>query len=154
MPCIVGPINTVAVSFEKLTDNKGVFIHEVIFWDFEVEGSRAFTDTPRCVVVRTVAGAVVTTEVSHVSNGYTTQMCAHSKQNEPLVLLHTHIIVLWVTEGLDVDRLFSLDLLSVTMSDKQRLVSPLEDGTLAFWDVSKFHLDFGERKYISRSAHC
>jgi len=90
MPCILGPINTVAVSFEKLTDNKGVFIHEVIFWDFEVEGSRAFTDTPRCVVVRTVAGAVVTTEVSHVSNGYTTQMCAHSKQNEPLILLQQH----------------------------------------------------------------
>ena len=54
-----------------LTNDESIIISEIVFRDFKVERSWAFTDATGGVVVRTVAGAVVATKVSHVSYGHT-----------------------------------------------------------------------------------
>ena len=51
--------------FIKLTNHDGVFVHEFVWWDFQVQWSWTLTNTARSVVVRTVARAVVTTEFTY-----------------------------------------------------------------------------------------
>lgn len=62
-------------------------------------------DAARSVVVRTVAGAVVASEVSGVGDGDATQVGANSDNHGPLVLLHTLVVVLGVAQVSDGDGL-------------------------------------------------
>lgn len=64
------------VANHRLTDDKLVFLGEVVFWDLKVERSRSLAYTSGDVVVGTVAGAEPATVVTSLTNGDTTQMGA------------------------------------------------------------------------------
>lgn len=73
-----------------------------------------------------VAGTVVTSELSCVSNGDTAQVSADTQDHQPLRVLHSLIVVLGVSQCGGVDAGLSLNLLSSSVSDEQWLASPLE----------------------------
>ena len=61
----------------RLTDNQlGAILREVVLRDLEVQRSRAFPDTARDVIVRTVARAEPAAKVTSLADGHATQVCA------------------------------------------------------------------------------
>ncbi|GMT24408.1 hypothetical protein PFISCL1PPCAC_15705, partial [Pristionchus fissidentatus] len=83
-------------------------------------------DTTGSIVVRTVARAVVSSEVSRIGDGNTSQMGAHSDDHRPFVLLHSLVIVLRMTEISHRNCLKSGNFGLGAMLDENGLSSPLE----------------------------
>lgn len=61
-----------------LTNDQSSIFWEIIFWNFEVQRSRAFSYTARNIVMGTVTRAEPSSEVTGFADGHTTQMCANT----------------------------------------------------------------------------
>lgn len=138
----------------RLTNNNLLLaVVERVLWHLEVELSSQHSalhhptthrsgttpDATRNVVVRTVARAEPSTKVTSLTNGHTTQVGADtdhyepevsrfsSVENSPLGPLHTLVIRLGVTKGLDVYLVGLVNLASGTVADEHGLSTPLDD---------------------------
>ena len=100
-----------------------------------------------------VARTVVASIVSCVGNGHAPQMGAHTKDNDPLGVLHPLLVVLGVTQLSQVDALLCGDLLLCAVAYEQGFPSPLEGHILALWNIGQLDLDFGQGQDISRGTH-
>lgn len=138
---------------EDLADDKESFVGEGVGWDFQVEGRWPLADATASVVMRSVAGAVVAAVVTGVGDWHAAQVSAHTEDDEPLRVLGALVVVLNVAEGRQGDRLFDGDFFGGTMTDEERLASPLEGDVLAFWDVGQLDLDLGQGQDVSGGAH-
>ena len=67
-----------------LANNDNVIVHEFIIGNLEVERGGSFPDATRCVVMGSVAGAIVTSELSRIGNRNASQVGAHAQDDEPL----------------------------------------------------------------------
>lgn len=83
----------------SLTNHQLVVLGKVVGWDFQVQRSGSLSYTARDIVVRTVARAEPTTEITGFTNGDTSQMCAHTQHDEPFGFLYSIAIALRITEG-------------------------------------------------------
>jgi hypothetical protein len=61
---------------DRLTDDEGVFVRELVCGDLEVQWRRTLANTTRDVVVGTVAGAEPTAKVACFTDGDTTEVSA------------------------------------------------------------------------------
>lgn len=115
---------------DRLTDDEGGLVGEVVGRNLQVQGSGALADAARDVVVRTVAGAEPTAKVAGLADGDTAEVGADTNHDEPLGLLDTVRVRLGITEGLPGHRLGLLDLLGGPVTDEDGLAAPLEDDLL------------------------
>ena len=88
-------------ALSPLTDDQLAVLREIIFWNLQVQWSRAFPYTARDIIVRTVAGTEPTAEITCFADGDTAQMCADAYHDEPFWLLDSFGIGLRVSKGLD-----------------------------------------------------
>lgn len=77
----------------KYTRKKWNITFECVLWNFEIEWSRALTNSSWCIIMGTMAWTVVSTEITSVSNWYTTQMGAYSDNDQPFWILSTFLDV-------------------------------------------------------------
>lgn len=78
-----------------------------MFRNFQVQWCRTFSDTTGSIVMRPVAGAVVASKITRVGDGNTPQMGAYSKNNQPFRVLYSIVVVLWISESIYSNTLFS-----------------------------------------------
>ena len=140
-------------SLSHLSYHHRFIIKELVIRNLQVERCGAFPDTARGVIMGAMAGAVVPPVVPRVGNGDAPQVGTHADDNDPFGFCHAFRIVLGVTQLTHVNRGFRSNLLLCSMTDEQRLASPLEGHVLALWDVSQLDLDLGQSQDVSRSAH-
>jgi len=76
-----------------------------------------------------------------------------TQHDEPLRLLDTVRIWLWISESLPLGVLGLLDLILGTVSDEDWLSSPLDDDVLALWDSSEVDFNLGLSQYIGGGGH-
>lgn len=98
----------------------------------------------------TVTRAVPTAKVTSFANRDTTQVSADTQHDQPLASLESISIVLWVSQLAHGDRVSFLDLALCSVSDEDRLTTPLDGGVLAFWDGRYIDFSFCEGKDVSR----
>ena len=77
-----------------------------------------------------VAGAVVASELSGVSDGDAAEVGAHAEDDKPLGVFHALAVGLGVAQGRRVNGGLGLDLGGGSVADKQGLASPLEGHVL------------------------
>ena len=78
-----------------------------------------------------MAGTIVSTKLSGISDGDTAQVSAHTQDDKPLWVLDTLRVGLGISQGGGVTRDLSLDLSGGPVPDEQGLASPLEGHVLA-----------------------
>lgn len=78
-------------------------------WYFKVQRSWSFSNPTAGVVVGPVARAIVTAEVSRVSDGHASQVCAHTYNDQPIGILHANAILFWIAETRNVHLSFRFD---------------------------------------------
>lgn len=88
----------------SLTNDKLVFLWEIVLGDFQVQRRRSFPHTSRDIVVRTVAWAEPTTKIACFTNRHTTQVSADTQHDQPFGLLDTVFVFLRITENFDATR--------------------------------------------------
>ena len=74
---------------------------------------------------------IVSSKLSGVGDGDTSEMGADTKDDQPLSVLDTLAVVLGVSQGGGVNGNALLDFLGCSVADKQGLASPLEGHVLA-----------------------
>lgn len=60
----------------SLTNDQVGLVREVVLWNLEVERCRSLANATRNIVMRTVARAEPSAEVTSLTNGHASQMCA------------------------------------------------------------------------------
>ena len=103
--------------------------------------------------MRTVAWAEPSTIVSSLADRHTTQVSADTQHDEPLWLLDTVSIRLWVTKCLPVKVLGLLDLVCSSVTDENWLTTPLDDNVLALGDRCEVDLNLGLSQDIGGCGH-
>lgn len=157
--------------YTRLTDNQVVLLWELIKRNLEVQRSRTLSYTSRNIVVRTVARAEPSSEITSFSDGHASQMCADTDHDQPLWLLDTVFVLLGVAQGLDFDVVGFLDLVGGSVADEDGLTAPFDEdlfvcvrdwlgvcggrGTyvLAFWDGGEINFDLCHGQDICRCGH-
>lgn len=66
---------------QSLTDDEQIALHEGVRRYFKVQRRGSFPDSAAGVIVGTMAGTIITTEVSRVGDGYASQMRANTNYN-------------------------------------------------------------------------
>ena len=105
----------------------------------QVERCRALADSATGVIVASMAGAIVASELSSVGNGDAAKVGAHAQDDQPFRILNSLGIRLRIPKGSRVHRCNISNLLGGPVSDEQRLATPLEGHVLALRDVTKLH---------------
>lgn len=136
-----------------LSHHHHVVVCKLVVGHLQVEGGGAFPDAARGVVMRAVAWAVVTAEISGVCNGHAAQVRAHPDDYDPLGVHDPVLVVLRVSQLCDVHSGFGGDLLLCAVTDEQWLASPLEGHVLAFGDVVQLNFNFGQGQDVSGGTH-
>merc|ERR1719206_1513031 len=135
-----------------LSNNEKVVL-ELIIGHFEIERCRALPDASRGVVVRSVARAVVATEITSVGNWHTAQMCADSDDDQVLGVFDTVSVGLGISQRGWVHSFLAGDLSRSSVPDEKWLSPPLENGSLSLGDLVEVDLDLGQGEYVGRGAH-
>lgn len=136
-----------------LTNDEEATISERMCWYLKVEGCGSLTDTSRCIIMGSMAGTVVSTIITSVGNGYTTEMSAHADHDQPLGVLDSVFILLGITKTRVIHGSLSLNFVSRPVADEEWLSSPFEGRVLAFGNIAKLDFDLGEGEDVSRCAH-
>lgn len=120
--------------------------------------------------MRTVARAEPSSVVTGLTDGNTTQMradlirvvskrrekcvgIAYTQHDKPLWPLHSVVISLGITQALDVNLVGLLNLVGSSVSDENRLSSPLDDQVLALRDGGHVDFNLGQSQDIGGSSH-
>merc|ERR1719398_543591 len=82
--CMVFPIYIFTLS----TNNDQTLLRELVVWDLQVKRCRTLTDSAAGVIMASMAGAVVASKLSSVSNGDAAKVGAHAQDDQPLSFLH------------------------------------------------------------------
>lgn len=90
-----------------------------------------------------MARTVVSSVVSGVGDGHTTQMGAHTEDDDSAGVNHSILVMLRVTKLRDIHACLCCNFLLRAVTDKQGLSSPLEGHVFAFGDVSELDLNLG-----------
>merc|ERR1719234_1510452 len=120
--------------------------------DLQVKRCRALTDSAASVVMASMAGTVVASKLSSVSNGDTAKMGAHTQDDQPLSFLHPLSVRLGIPKRSRVHGGNIGNLLGSPVSDEQGLAAPLEGHVLALRDVSQLHFNLSQGQNILRCA--
>ena len=102
-----------------------VIFQETVGGHLEVERRRSLADPPGDVVVGTVAWAEPAAKVSRIWEWDAAQVGAHTNDNQPLRVLDTHRILLWITERCDVNTVGQLHIVFSPAPDENWLAPPL-----------------------------
>lgn len=100
-----------------------------------------------------MAGAVVPAVIAGICDWDAAEMSADTNNDDPGGVGDPVFVMLGVSELREVYILLSCDLLLCSVTNKQRLASPLEGHVFPFWDIGQLDLDFGQGKDVSRGTH-
>ncbi len=100
-----------------------------------------------------VAGAVVPAVITGVCDWDTAEMSADTNDDDPGGVGDAVGVMLGVPELREVYVLLGCDLLLCSVTDKQRLASPLEGHVFPLWDVGQLDLDLRQGQDVSRGTH-
>ena len=129
-------------------------IHQSLHTDIhlKVEWSRTLPNPAAGVVMTAVAGTIVTSELSGVGDGDTSEVGADTEDDQPLGLLHTLAVSLRISININIDiRTEEFDLISPecsgihglairdlgcgSVSDEERFAAPFEGHVLAWREM-------------------
>jgi len=114
----------------RLTDDENLILGEAVLGNLEVQRSGTLANTTGDIVVGAVAGAEPAAKVTGLTDGHTTQVGADTQHDQPLRALSAVLITLRVTETLPLDLAGLIDLTLGTVTDEDRLATPLDDDLL------------------------
>ena len=126
--------------FQILAYEQFVLLQETVGRDLEVERRRALADPPGNVIVGTVAWAEPATEVSCVRQWDAAEVSAHANDHQPLRVLHTLCVLLWVAQGCHVHTVGKLDVVLRPASDEDWFSTPLHGHCGPWLDAGEVHL--------------
>jgi len=109
------------------TDDEAVITWETVQRNLQVKRCRSLPCATGDIVVRTVARAEPASKVTSLANRHTTQMRAHTDHDQPLRLLDTVLIWLWVTERLPLGFPCFVDFRFGAVADEDGLAAPFDD---------------------------
>ena len=113
----------------------------------QVERCRALADSATGVIVASMAGAIVASELSSVGNGDAAKVGAHAQDDQPFRILNSLGIRLRIPKGSRVHRCNISNLLGGPVSDEQRLATPLEGHVLTYGEGGQSELSV-ERHFV------
>ena len=122
-----------------------VIFQETVGGDLQVVWGRALADSPRDVVVRTVARAEPATKVSRVGEGNATKMSADTDNHQPLWVLHAHSVFLRVAQRCNIHAVGQLDVILCPSPDEDWLSTPLDSHCGAGLDAGQIDLKGSKR---------
>merc|ERR1719458_2075240 len=152
---LIMDFNTYSLSkyiFAQSTHNDQTLLRELVVWDLQVKRCRTLTDSAAGVIMASMAGAVVASKLSSVSNGDAAKVGAHAQDDQPLRFLHPLSVRLGIPKSSRVHCRNISNLLGGPVPDEQGLATPLEGHVLALRDVPQLHLNLGQGQHILRRA--
>lgn len=132
-----------------LTDNQETFAREFVLWYFQIQGSRSFSDSSGCVIMRAVAWTIVASEFTSICNWYASQVCAHAENDKPFGIFNALVVVLTVSKLTNIDGLLDGNFFGGSVANEERLATPFECDGFAFGDFGEFNFDLGQGEDIS-----
>lgn len=103
--------------------------------------------------MRSVARAEPSTKISGFSDWHTSQVGADSQHHQPFGLLHSVVVILRISQGLDIHLVGLVDFVQGSVSDENGLSLPFNDDVGTFWNGSQLDLDLGHGQNISRGRN-
>ena len=103
--------------------------------------------------MRTMARTEPPTIVSCIRQRYTSQVGAHTDNNKPFWVLHSHRVFLWITQFIHMNWVCKLNISFCTMSYKHRFSTPFHSDSGSWFDASNINLQGCHSKHITTGWH-